>query len=169
MFYNELELRLKPFVIDKEIIQDMVTSYHEAGHVKYCLDFDIYFVYVTIIQENNSLGRVQGTDTSGEQIETDFSYSDNQNKEVFIMTFAGLVCEAKYSGEINLEGAYRDLADNLRELYIIDEKLALDSIDYIIQDIKNEKNWDKIKAIAEYLYKKKTATRSELLKLISDL
>jgi len=146
------------------------TAYHEAGHALICLNYDLNFEDATIIPntKEESMGSV---DTAKIEYQDDeFTYLDGLDQEIIMkkLFFAGIISQAIYTGIYNWEGAFSDFKYSPH--YYNDFQVNLQEIwDNTFNEISIPKNWILIERIAEYLFMKKKATRSELSKLISNL
>jgi ATP-dependent Zn protease len=83
--------------------QDIATAYHEAGHAVVALSLGRTIVKLSIVRNSLRLGAVNlGSGRTGRR-------QDYFETEALIL-LAGIVCEARITGELNWSGARQDLS-----------------------------------------------------------
>jgi ATP-dependent Zn protease len=86
-------------------------AYHEAGHTVAAYEMNCRFKYVTIIPQEDSLGRCRLT--FYKQFRPDIhndSKTRTYTEKAIICLLGGITAEKKFTGRLNRNGAYKDLS-----------------------------------------------------------
>jgi ATP-dependent Zn protease len=134
-------------VIDEQMI---ATAYHEAGHAVVALSLGRSVEKLTIIRNSLRLGAVQ------------IGKGRNSRKQDYfeieaLILLAGVVAEARYTGEYNWDGAQQDLRAVRRlslarvETIKKAERLERRLLDKTEHHLDQPGNWDAVKLVAAEL------------------
>jgi ATP-dependent Zn protease len=136
-----------PVVVDEQMI---ATAYHEAGHAVVALSLGRSVEKLTIVRNSLRLGSVQ------------IGKGRNSRKQDYfeieaLILLAGVVSEARYTGEYNWDGAQQDLRAVRRlslarvETIKKAERLERRLLDKTEHHLDQPGNWEAVKLVAAEL------------------
>ena len=145
-------------------------AHHEAGHAVVARLLRIQFTHASIIEQDESLGRVR-THAFRKDADPEFMYTsgikDRLMREI-TTCFAGLPAQVRYCGEEDPEGASADdaVAETLGERLIPDDEerpLLLAWLRWrAAVMVANENHWPAIAAVAAALLEKKELRQQQV-------
>jgi hypothetical protein len=134
------------------------TAYHEAGHAVMAYLEQIAISHASIIENEESFGRVVLKSVVGPSFEFDLSWRNRKSIEKHCKVYlAGSIAERLARGRANWRGAHGDRSAlaNLIQYVYAQEEVVKAYVDYLsaltASELKNERTWRAVTAVAKEL------------------
>jgi hypothetical protein len=156
----ESAIKAKDFEYNPQYNPNLSVAYHEAGHLYFHLYYDMWFEFVTLERGGTMVGAVHHAGFEHKEESGWFWLEEDEQSQTFwIMSFAGLIAEAKYSTVHNWGTANSDLQEMLYHFPVENPQEIYDDTVNLVEGF-----WDDIISLAAIVNDNpKKITRDKLL------